>query len=229
MKYSLILPCILDCAALAACSPATETTTTDHSAPNATANTPLAAEVSVGGDAMPRTSTGAAAVAFNPGEARAGTTDTCATENAHFHTRYGLGAEGATALRSDVVPRLYFTVTDGGYNPCAPISYSVLSGTYGNLNGPGGLGSSIAQGLIVWSGSTPLANTGVTAASIENVQVLSDDPLHATFGRRGGTTAEGITERATVQLQIQGDQLVPISGDIALYNDMISGPPTIIP
>ena len=192
MKYSLILPCILGCAALAACSPAT-------------------------------------AVAFNPGEAHAGTTDTCATENAYFHTRYGLGAEGATALRSDVVPRLYFTVTDGGYNPCAPISYSVLSGTYGNLNGPGGFGSSIAQGLIVWSGSTPLANTGVTAASIENVQVLSDDTLQATFGRRGGATAEGITERATVQLQIQGDQLVPISGDIALYNDMISGPPTIIP
>lgn len=192
MKYSLFLPCILGCAALAACSPA-------------------------------------AAVAFNPGGAHAGTTDTCATENAYFHTRYGLGAEGATALRSDVVPRLYFTVTDGGYNPCAPISYSVLSGTYGNLNGPGGLGSSIAQGLIVWSGSTPLANTGVTAASIENVQVLSDDTLQATFGRRGGATAEGITERATVQLQIQGDQLVPISGDIALYNDMISGPPTIIP
>ena len=165
MKYSLILPCILGCAALAACSPAT-------------------------------------AVAFNPGEAHAGTTDTCATENAYFHTRYGLGAEGATALRSDVVPRLYFTVTDGGYNPCAPISYSVLSGTYGNLNGPGGLGSSIAQGLIVWSGSTPLANTGVTAASIENVQVLSDDTLQATFSRRGGATAEGITERATVQLQI---------------------------
>ncbi|OFR63622.1 hypothetical protein [Corynebacterium sp. HMSC078H07] len=229
MKYSLILPYILGCAALAACSPATETTTTDHSTPNAAANAPLAAEASIGDDSVPRTSTGAAAVAFNPGEAHAGTTDTCATENAYFHTRYGLGAEGATALRSDVVPRLYFTVTDGGYNPCAPISYSVLSGTYGNLNGPGGLGSSIAQGLIVWSGSTPLANTGVTAASIENVQVLSDDTLQATFGRRGGTTAEGITERATVQLQIQGDQLVPISGDIALYNDMISGPPTIIP
>lgn len=229
MKFSLILPCILGCAALSACSPAAETTTTDHSAQSAAATTPLAAEASVGGGSVPRAATGAAAVAFNPGEAHAGTTDTCATENAYFHTRYGLGAEGATALRSDVVPRLYFTVTDGGYNPCAPISYSVLSGTYGNLNGPGGLGSSIAQGLIVWSGSTPLANTGVTAASIENVQVLSDDTLQATFGRRGGTTAEGITERATVQLQIQGDQLVPISGDIALYNDMISGPPTIIP
>ncbi|WP_306507032.1 hypothetical protein [Corynebacterium sp.] len=135
----------------------------------------------------------------------------CETKNAFYHQRYGLSAHGVTALRSDAVPRLYFSVTEGGFDPCSPISYSLLTGSYGDLDKPNGIAASSPQGLIVWSGPTPLANTGVTAASIDTVQVLSDDTLQAPFGRRGGATAEGITERATVQLQVQGDQLVPIS------------------
>ena len=89
--------------------------------------------------------------------------------------------------------------------------------------------ASTAQGLIVWDGPNPLANTGVTAASIEDVQVTGADTLRATFGRRAGATAEGVTERATVQLRIQGDQLVPVGGDVELYVSIIGETPTIIP
>ena len=79
------------------------------------------------------------------------------------------------------------------------------------------------------AGPTPLANTGVTAASIEDVHVINADTLHATFGRRAGATAEGVTERATVQLQVQGDQLVPVGGDVELYVSIVGETPTIIP
>ncbi|MCG7276186.1 hypothetical protein [Corynebacterium singulare] len=156
-------------------------------------------------------------------------TAACETENAFYHQRYGLGAEGVTALRSDAVPRFYFTVTEGGFDPCAPLSYSVLTGSYGDLEKPNGIVASTAQGLIVWDGPNPLANTGVTAASIEDVQVIGADTLRATFGRRAGATAEGVTERATVQLRIQGDQHVPVGGDVELYVSIIAETPTIIP
>ena len=122
-----------------------------------------------------------------------------------------------TALRSDAVPRFYFTVTEGGFDPCAPLSYSVLTGSYGDLEKPNGIAASTAQGRIVWAGPNPLANTGVTAASIEDVQVINADTLHATFGRRAGATAEGVT----VQLQVQGNQLVPVGGDVELYASII--------
>ena len=146
----------------------------------------------------------------------------CADGGSDLQKRFANGAKGVLNTNEDDF-KFHYTVIDGAYDPCAEISYAVLSGALGDENGPAGTGASIADGILIWSEGELVGGHGITASSVEEASVVGDDEIELTVGNRGRTTAEGITETARVRLEVEDDQLVPVGGDIEQYKSFTDG------
>ena len=110
---------------------------------------------------------------------------------------------------------------DNSYDPCAPISWITFNGEVGDKNGPNNNAASVGHALALYVHGEPV-NEVTMFDSVDKVSRVSDDAVDFTWGERSITTSAGITAHHTVRLQVDGDSVEPVSGDIDLFNKALN-------
>ncbi len=112
----------------------------------------------------------------------------------------------------------HFQIGENGYDSCAELSYLVLNGSNGDEERSAGIGSAIADALVLFHrGAMITSPAPFQMKTVEKVIRISDAELEVLYGHAGRSTPEGVTEHHTFTFMYAGDGLTgegSLPGDI---------------
>lgn len=108
---------------------------------------------------------------------------------------------------------------DNHYDPCAKLSWIVFRGSLGDERGPAGTAASINDGVAFYVNGTPDGEMRIFT-SVDGISQTGDDTVTLSWGERTRSTAEGITAHYSVTLKAESGSVVPVSGDVAEFNEL---------
>lgn len=87
-----------------------------------------------------------------------------------------------------------FDVADNRFDPCAELSWLVLTGSLTNAGGTGGTGGLLGDAVVFFNGDQLITEPQpFMTRSVESVQRTGEDTVRVVHGHQGGAAAEGVT------------------------------------
>ena len=97
---------------------------------------------------------------------------------------------------------------DNQFDPCAELSWALLGGGLGDIQGPAGTGSSIAQSIVFFHEDQMITDPAPgVLGDVMGIERVSDSEVLVTIGIPGATTAKGIVGTRDVPVSWTDGQL----------------------